>query len=256
MGSVKICEKSRKIPYFAKCGSVNLYSLEELSYYLYENIYMIDQSLMEERLYQWIQEAGYENLAEKLRQNDRNGSHFYQQVLEILQFSEYYTQEQLSDLQDKIKELSGMQEQERMKYRADWLAKNENLWPAIGEYERILRIRQNSRLSVDFYGAVWNNLGACYGRMFLFEKAACCYEAAYRFSKLPEYKKYGACARKLWKWEDSQKNRLSEEEKKLEELIEKELERIREKAKETIREADQAQLRKSWIEKYKKCSIK
>lgn len=199
MGTVKICaQKSAKTPYYVEATGIHLYSIEELAYYLYENIYLIDDRIIEEKLYSWIErEQGLMKLADKLRNGRSTGTHVYNQVMTILQASDYYSENELAMLSEKIKTISGLQTQERMKFKADELLQNENYWAAISEYERLLSIRQSSRLTVEFYAKVWNNLGSCYARLFLFEKAASCYESAYQFQKIAEYKEKAYYARKL-----------------------------------------------------------
>ena len=178
MGTVKLCvHELAKTPYYAEATGIHLYSIEELAYYLYENIYLIDERMIDEKLYSWIEmELGLWKLAERLRNGRGSGNHIYNQVMVILQVSEYYSERELNELSEKIKTISGMQAQERMKYKADDLMQNENYWAAIAEYERILGIRQSSRLTVEFYAKVWNNLAGCYARLFLLDKAAACFE--------------------------------------------------------------------------------
>ena len=150
MGTVKLCvHESAKTPYYAEATGIHLYSIEELAYYLYENIYLIDERIIDEKLYSWIEsELGLWKLAERLRSGRSIGNHVYNQVMAILQASEYYSERELNELSEKIKTISGMQAQERMKYKADELMQNENYWAAIAENERILGIRQSSRLTL------------------------------------------------------------------------------------------------------------
>ncbi len=213
MGTVKLCvHEMAKTPYFVEATGIHLYSIEELAYYLYENIYLIDEKVIEEKLYSWIEtELGMVKLSERLRNGRATSSHVYNQVMTILQASEYYTENELGRLSEKIKMISGMQTQERMKYKADELMQNENYWGAVSEYERILGIRQSSRLTVEFYAKVWNNLAGCYARLFLFEKAASCYENAYQFQKIAEYKEKAFQARKLAMYGQSLEEVLSED---------------------------------------------
>ncbi len=241
MGTVKLCiHESAKTPYYAEATGIHLYSIEELAYYLYENIYLIDERMIEEKLYSWIEmELGLSKLADRLRSGRSTGNHVYNQVMAILQASEYYSEHELGELSEKIKTISGMQAQERMKYKADELMQNENYWAAIAEYERILGIRQSSRLTVDFYAAVWNNLAGCYARLFLFEKAAACLESAYQFQKITEYKEKAHYARKLAAYgqEDFEalvEDKISEEFVKQTENVLKELEEKSEKECEQI----------------------
>lgn len=199
MGTVKICvHELAKTPYYVESTGMHLYSLEELAYYLYENIYLIDDHLVGEKLYLWLEkELELCQLADKLRNGRFTGSHIYNQVMTILQASEYYSEQELEVLSEKIKGISGMQTQERLKFKADELLKSGSFWAAISEYERLLAIRQNSRLTVEFYAKVWNNLGCCYANLFLFEKAASCFESAYQFQKIAVYKEKAYYARKL-----------------------------------------------------------
>ena len=210
MGAVKLCvHKIAKTPYLVEATGVYLFSIEELAYYLYENIYLVDEYIVEEKLYSWIEhEINMPNLAEKLRAGRSTGNHVFNQIMTILQVSEYYTDEELFKIFEKIKSISGLQTQERMKYKADDLMQNENYWAAITEYERVLSIRQNSRLSVGFYAKVWNNLGGCYARLFLFEKASECYENAYRFQKIVTYKERAEYCRKLNEYSKEQNEEI------------------------------------------------
>ena len=199
MGTVKLCtHEMARTPYVMEGTGIAVYSIEELAYYLYENIYLMDDRILGEKLYGWLEhEIELETLAEKLRSSQGTGNHVYNQVMTILKASRYYSEEELSRLSEKIKTISGLQTQERMKFRGDEYLQNENYWAAITEYERILSIRQSSRLNVEFYAKVWNNMGGCYARLFLFDKAASCYEHAYQFQKIAEYQEKAHYARKL-----------------------------------------------------------
>ena len=213
MGAVKLCvHKIAKTPYLVEATGVYLFSIEELAYYLHENIYLVDEYVVEEKLYSWIEhEINMPNLAEKLRAGRSTGNHVFNQIMTILQASEYYTDEELYEVFEKIKSISGLQTQERMKYKADDLMQNENYWAAITEYERVLSIRQNSRLSVSFYAKVWNNLAGCYARLFLFDKAAECYENAYRFQKIVTYQERAEYCRKLHEYSKTQNEEIFEQ---------------------------------------------
>lgn len=240
MGTVKLCvHELAKTPYFVEATGISIYSIEELAYYLYENIYLIDERLIEEKLYTWIErELEMETLAERLRNGKTAGNHVYNQVMTILKASEYYSEEELNQLSEKIRTISTLQTQERMKHKADELLQNKNYWAAIIEYERILSIRQSSKLKVDFYAMIWNNLGGCYARLFLFEKAAICYENAYQFQKIADYKEKAHYARKLAGYgqeelEELLESKLSEEFVKEAESI---LANLEEKSKQECKE--------------------
>ena len=258
MGTVKLCtHEMARTPFVMEATGIAVYSIEELAYYLYENIYLIDDRILGEKLYGWIEhEIELESLAEKLRGSQGTGNHVYNQVMTILKASRYYSEEELSRLSEKIKTISGLQTQERMKFRGDEYLQNENYWAAITEYERILSIRQSSRLKVDFYAKVWNNMGGCYARLFLFEKAASCYEHAYQFQKITEYQEKAHYARKLANYgqeemEELIEHKLSEEFMKESEEVLKALEA---KSKEECALADPKEFVKMREKNYGKMS--
>lgn len=216
MGAVKKCiGPIAKNPFYLENAGVHIYSIEELAYVLYENIYLVDENLLGEELFRWLEkELGMAHLSERLRAGCEN--HVYNQVMLILQTSGQYSEKEMQQLSEKIKEISSLQTQERMKYKADELVRNGGLWAAIAEYEKILSIRQSSRLEPEFYANVWNNLGVCYGKQFLFEKAAVCYENAWQFHKSDRYKERAHYARRLSQYgqqesEEVQETNLSHE---------------------------------------------
>ena len=49
-------DKTADSPYFIENISTNIYTLEELCYYLFHNLYLIDDTVMNERLCLWLQD--------------------------------------------------------------------------------------------------------------------------------------------------------------------------------------------------------
>lgn len=201
MGLVKICNHKRaNAPFFVEQAGVSLYSLEELAYFLCHNACLADRRFFDERLCRWLDaEAGCQKLAERLRDGIARGNGLSKLVLLIEQEAGLYSVHELEELKKSLKGLGALQEQERMKLRADGLLRNRNEWAAVDEYRRILRMHQNSRLGMAFYGAVWNNLGVCYARQFLFDEAAECFEAADAYHPDEEAKRQAGLARALAK---------------------------------------------------------
>ncbi len=180
MGLVCVCRYDRtKAPLFVEQAGVDLYSLEELSYFLYHNICLVDRHFFDERLVRWLrEEAGCKELAERLEHVERAViPGFYGAAPDgtVKTFSRGGSDE------ERLRGLGTLKEQERLKLRADELLDNRNEWAAMEEYRRILKMHQNSQLGLGFYGAVWNNLGVCYARQFLFREAVQCFETAYEY---------------------------------------------------------------------------
>ena len=74
MSGYILCQtKKAERPYFIENISTNIYSIEELCYYLYHNLYLIDASVINEELCMWIQqELELPKLATKLRPKLQN----------------------------------------------------------------------------------------------------------------------------------------------------------------------------------------
>ena len=53
MGSYILCQVKRaSMPYYIENISTNIYSIEELCYYFYHNIYLLDETILNEHLIQ------------------------------------------------------------------------------------------------------------------------------------------------------------------------------------------------------------
>ena len=199
MGKVMICrEPSVKTSYYIESMGIRLYSMEELAFFLYENIYLVDRRMLGERLWDWLRsEMHNTELAEKLKKGAEAGSSIQNMVLTILRSVHYYTQEELLELSGRMKILNTYQEQERLKLRADEYFINGNYLAAIYEYEKIIGIRQSERLGVEFYAHVWNNLGVCHSRLFQFGQAARAFRTSWQYQKDPEVLKEYVFAMRL-----------------------------------------------------------
>lgn len=77
MSGYILCQtKKAQRPYFIENISMNIYSIEELCYYLYHNLYLADHTVFNEELCNWLRdELELVHLAAKLKQNlERNVS--------------------------------------------------------------------------------------------------------------------------------------------------------------------------------------
>lgn len=187
MGAVIICRQELAAsPYYIESMGIRIYSMEELAYFLYENIYLVDKKMLGERLWEWLRtEMHNPDLADRLQKGTEAGGSLQNMVMTILRSVNYYSQEELTQLTAKMKVLNTYQEQERLKLRADEYFVGGHYQAAICEYEKILDIRQSERLGVEFYAHVWNNLGVCCCRLYLFGRAAGAFRTSYQYQRDP-----------------------------------------------------------------------
>lgn len=181
-----------KKPYYIENIRTNVYSLEELCFYLYNNACLIDETLMNERLLDWLKdELGlkklYRQLYEQLEKKD--GAGFF--ILPIFREAGYLTNAQMREYQEELAKLEVQSADMKQKMRGDYLTKEKMYARAVWEYRQILKRRSPGKLGVQFYGAIWNNLGVAYAGLFQFEQAAECFLEAYRLTKTKEtFRKY------------------------------------------------------------------
>lgn len=181
-----------KKPYYIENIRTNVYSLEELCFYLYHNACLIDETLMNERLLDWLRdELGlgrlYRQLYDQLEKKSDAG--FF--ILPIFREAGYLTNEQMREYQEQLAKLEVQSIDMKQKLRGDYLVKEKMYARAVWEYRQILKRRNPSKLGVQFYASIWNNLGAAYAGLFEFEQAADCFGEAYRLVKTKEaFRKY------------------------------------------------------------------
>ncbi len=181
-----------KQPYYIENIRTGIYSLEELCYYLYNNIYLIDESILNEKLLDWIRDELhlprlYHLLYEQL-DKDQSAAFF---ILPIFREAGYLSSLEMHQYQQRLSELEVQPEEMRKKLRGDYLVKERMYARAVWEYRRILDEKKQSNLGAQFYAAVWNNLGAAYAGLFQFADAADCFWNSYNLLKTKEsFRKY------------------------------------------------------------------
>ncbi|MBD5545636.1 MAG: hypothetical protein HDR01_15675 [Lachnospiraceae bacterium] len=156
-----------------------IYSMEELCYYLCENVYLLDRDLMREELISWIDEqCTMEALAKRLRELLHFGGSLAAFVSMVLEECHYKSKEDIKRYEAVLKENENLSVYERMKNRADYLLKEKKYILAVQEYEKLLwEIGGRDKL---FEGRLLHNMGCAYGKLFFFEMAAKCFLEAFQ----------------------------------------------------------------------------
>ena len=86
-------------PYYISNMGVNIYSLEELCYYIYNNIYLIGTDLFDEGLTDYISgELGEKELAEQLEFLITENAGLSELVMTVLRYVDYYSEEEIDAL--------------------------------------------------------------------------------------------------------------------------------------------------------------
>lgn len=199
-----------KKPYYIENIRMNIYSLEELCFYLYNNACLIDESLLNERLLDWLRdELGltrlYRQLYDQLEKKDGTGF----LVLPIFREAGYLSTSAMREYQEQLHKLEVQSTDMKQKLRGDYLVRERMYGRAVSEYREILKRKNPGKLGVQFYAAIWNNLGVAYAGMLDFGQAADCFLEAYHLTQTKEtFRKYISTLPLFLSEEDYQK-RLS-----------------------------------------------
>ncbi|MCR4998763.1 MAG: hypothetical protein K6A05_02880 [Lachnospiraceae bacterium] len=179
MGELILCKRPiAATPYFIDELSLNIYSLEELSYYVSHNVYLLNSSFSNMDLCRWIgKELDMKDLEAELVHLIQENTPLHIFVGHILTACGYLTASEIKQVMDVIATFENKSEAECKKIRGDRLMEKQRIVDAIYEYENILD--GDLEMTKSFEGNVYHNLGTAYCRLFFFREAASCFEKAY-----------------------------------------------------------------------------
>ncbi len=181
MSGYILCQtKKAEHPYFIENISTNIYSIEELCYYLYHNLYLVDQTIINEELCKWLEkELELVKLASKIRQGMEHQSGIEDILYPVFKEINYLTYEELKVLNSQFAELNQETPAVRQKRKGDSLVENKMYANAIRVYQKILDKTEFPKERTGLETEVMYNLGCAYSYLFQMEKAMECFWNAY-----------------------------------------------------------------------------
>ena len=182
MGSLILChDRHAAHPYEITRIHCRIFTIEELCYYLCNNLYLIDYTIMNAQLCEWLdEELGMDKLASDLRDVLRLHGSVEKFVLTILKASKIYREPEMIRIQNVLEHLKNQKDIERQKYKGDNLLESGEVEEAILVYQAILNQEKDESVDEKFYGKIYAGLGAAYGRLFLYQESARMYDRAYQ----------------------------------------------------------------------------
>lgn len=197
-----------KIPYRIQGLQTDVFSMEELCYCIRENAFLLDASLMEDGLLDWIEkECGLHELAKKLHPFVHKKGTLSGFAAMILRYVGFYDEEIILDTVQTLKQGAGLSAIERRKSQIDHLVKNKRYRLGIREYDALLENWQTGGeedgasagciAAPDFLARIWHNKGAAYAGLMLYDRAAECFEKAWELDRKEEYSMAYLAAKRL-----------------------------------------------------------
>lgn len=168
-------------PFYIEEGALNVYSLEELSYYILNNAYSLTDSFKNIELCNWIgRELHLNDLSAELVNLISSNVALHIFVACLLNASNYAS---AAEKKEAIKLISAFENKsplERKKLRADRLMAAGKISDAIFEYESLLSDEYVKAISKAEEGLLYHNLGCAFSKLFFWSKAITCFDEAYK----------------------------------------------------------------------------
>ena len=142
MSGYILCQVKRaKLPYYIENISTNIYSIEELCFYFYHNIYLLDSTILNEELCFWIRDQlGLKKLADNLYKHlDDDDMKVGDFILPVFKEINYLSLEEFRRLNQQIQQLAKEPEVLRQKRKGDYLMEHGKYVNAIKVYQKALR---------------------------------------------------------------------------------------------------------------------
>ncbi len=166
-------------PYFLSGLGVNIYSMDELCYYLCVNAYILDNDLIDVRLCDFMRDnLEMPELSAKLRKMIKANKTLGEMVTTILLDTHYCNEEEIAKIKQILVDNASLSFAAKRKVRGDNLLCANKYPRAIEEYQYVLSVL-NKEEEPELYSSILHNVGCAYSMMFLLEKAAGYFKQAY-----------------------------------------------------------------------------
>ncbi len=183
MSTVIFCQTKRaEQPFYINDTGLNLYSAEELCYYMEHNLPLLDRLFFAEPLQDWIRaELQLPALAGKLHAvSEEELPALEDLAMPVFDEIAWLSADERQEMIRRLQEQEGLPLPEREKLRADCLTGYHRYMLAIRLYRDILG---NAEDDENMTARIWHNMGNAYAGMFQMEEACDCFRRAWEIQK-------------------------------------------------------------------------
>ena len=181
MSGYILCQvKKAEKPFYIENISTNIYSIEELCYYLYNNLYLVDSSLISSKLCTWLEEElELPKLAAKLKPYIGREAGLEEVLYPIFKEINYLAYEELKTLNGRIEARKREPEEIREKRKGDALMENRMYVNALRVYQKLLE-HGGKGITGEMRERILHNQGCAYSYLFQMDKALDCFWKAWK----------------------------------------------------------------------------
>lgn len=185
MGKLIQCSSPLALtPYHFRLTDTNVYSMEEVCYYIWHNIYMIQEEVFDREFVMWIEkELHMEETSHKLACLIQDHKNLKDIVVTICCSCDYYDEEEINALIHLMDEIEQMPAYARKKHKGDTYLACHSYEKALEEYEKVFESDEVLHAEKEAYGSIFHNMGVAYSNLAEFRKAAEYFLKAYEQNK-------------------------------------------------------------------------
>lgn len=179
--SLILCrQETVRSPYAVEELGIHIHSSQELCYIIYNHPLLVMEGFVNAGLAEFIRtELRMPFLAERLSKWMNSRGSTDDLLFMILQECDYYSPQEQTRYRQMVSNLRKISADEYAKRRADYYYGLSLYGRAISMYEKILDGARERQLIAEFKGRIWNNIAACYTKLFCYQKAMYAYDCAW-----------------------------------------------------------------------------
>lgn len=188
MARVILCDtKTATTSYVFPNTKIEVFSYEELCYYIYNNIALISEEYVGKKMFDWIEkEIEMPELALKLRVvKDKENTDLTDLLTTILTHKEFYTIPEVKEFILQIERMKGLTPPQFRKKQADGFLRYRKYVKAASIYDEILEQYPDMK-NDKLLGAIYHNRAVALANNFELEAALQSYQKAYELTKNKE----------------------------------------------------------------------
>ena len=188
MGKLIQCSsRLAKKPYYFRVTDTNVYSIEEVCYFIHQNIYMLQRDFFTYGFAVWLrEELGMEDTALNVENMLRYNNNLKDIVVTLCCSCDYYDEKEINWLIKIMDETQSLPMRKRQKIKADNFLRCNLFEKALEEYGHILKSDNMLAADIKEYGAIYHNIGVAYAGLGDYGKACDYFSQAYEKGKNKE----------------------------------------------------------------------
>lgn len=176
-----LCSKSEaKKPYFIEELSVNIYSIEELCYIIYEHPLLVIDNFLSPGLIEFIKtDLNMSILGAQLDKMKQERHAEDSMLIYILEFTEIYKNSEISRYRSELNNFRKLKKADYLKEKADYMFRLRRYGKAIRYYKAVIKMSVEKNPRDKLLAKTYHNVASAFANLFMFDKAYEYYVQAY-----------------------------------------------------------------------------